>query len=116
MGKFKSTERKGFHITFENGLTVSVQWGAGNYCDNRESWDFSHMKDMESSTAEVAVWSNGNGRWLNANNFLSEEDADWCDDVVGWLTPAQVVDLLVRVKDYPADKIGELKRAYMEQE
>ena len=34
MKKFVSTMRKGFRITFENGLTVSVQWGAGNYCDN----------------------------------------------------------------------------------
>ena len=32
--KFVSTMRKGFHMTFENGLTISVQWGAGNYCDN----------------------------------------------------------------------------------
>ena len=32
--KFNSTMRKGFHMTFANGLTASVQWGAGNYCDN----------------------------------------------------------------------------------
>lgn len=30
MKKFVSTMRKGFHITFENGLEASVQWGAGN--------------------------------------------------------------------------------------
>ena len=107
MGKFKSTDRKGSHITFENGLTVSVQWGGGNYCENHDNMDFSRTKDMESKNAEVAVWSNE--CWLNANNFLSDEDADWCDDVVGRLTPEQVVDLLVRVKNYPADKIGELK-------
>ena len=107
MGKFKSTDRKGFHMTFENGLTVSVQWGGGNYCENRDNMDFSCTKDMESKNAEIAVWSNK--CWLNANNFLSDEDADWCDDVVGWLTPEQVVDLLVRVKNYPADKIDELK-------
>ena len=29
MKKFVSTMRKGFHMTFENGLTVSVQWGGG---------------------------------------------------------------------------------------
>ena len=57
MGKFVSTMRKGFHITFENGLTASVQWGAGNYCDNHlpEDFDFSCSKDAESTTAEVAV-------------------------------------------------------------
>lgn len=48
-------------------------------------------------------------KFLNANNFLPEEDADWMDDVIGWLTPEQVVDLLSRVKDTPADKISELE-------
>lgn len=114
MKKFVSTMRKGFQMTFENGLTVSVQWGAGNYCDNRfpDDMDFSCSKDARSDTAEVAVMRNF--KFLNANNFLPEEDADWMDDVVGWLTPEQVVGLLERVKNYPADKIGELKPAYQE--
>lgn len=107
MGKFRSTERKGFQITFENGLTVSVQWGAGNYCENQYCGDFYHTKDEESRDAEVAVWSSE--RWLNANNFVSDEEAPWCNDVVGWLTPEQVVDLLMRVKNYPADKLDELR-------
>lgn len=106
MGQFKSTMRKGFHMTFENGLTVSVQWGLGNYCDNRNIMDFSFTKDMESSDAEVGVFHGE--RILNVNNFLSEKDACWHDDVAGYLTPEQVVDLLVRVKEYPADKIDEL--------
>ena len=114
MKKFVSTMRKGFRMTFENGLTVSVQWGAGNYCDNHvpDDMDFSCSKDAQSDTAEVAVMHNC--KFLNANNFLPEEDADWMDDVVGWLKPEQVVDLLKNVKDYPADKIGELKPAYQE--
>ena len=32
---FKITEGKGFSITFENDWQVSVQWGIGNYCSNR---------------------------------------------------------------------------------
>ena len=74
MKKFVSTMRKGFHMTFENGLTVSVQWGAGNYCDNHfpDDMDFSCSKDAQSDTAEVAVM---HGRkFLNANHFLPEED------------------------------------------
>jgi hypothetical protein len=34
MSNFKSTENKGFQMTFENGWTISVQFGYGNYCDN----------------------------------------------------------------------------------
>ena len=54
---FASTMRKGFHMTFANGLTASVQWGAGNYCDNHcpVDMDFTFSKDAESNTAEVAV-------------------------------------------------------------
>lgn len=109
MKKFVSTMRKGFHMTFENGLTVSVQWGAGNYCDNHfpDDMDFSCRKDAQSDTAEVAVM---HGRkFLNANHFLPEEETDWCDDVVGWLTPEQVVNLLVNVKNFPIDRIDELE-------
>lgn len=61
--KFNSIMRKGFHMTFANGLTASVQWGAGNYCDNHfpEDCDFSFSKDAHSDTAEVAVWNGKNG-------------------------------------------------------
>lgn len=31
---FSITSGKGFHLTFENGYTISVQWGPGNYGDN----------------------------------------------------------------------------------
>ena len=36
---FMSTDRKGFHMIFSNGLTASVQWGFGNYCDNYHNAD-----------------------------------------------------------------------------
>jgi hypothetical protein len=35
---FKITLGKGIHMTFANGWTVSIQWGIGNYCDNR--WNY----------------------------------------------------------------------------
>lgn len=31
---FKITSGKGFHITFDNGYTVSVQFGPYSYCDH----------------------------------------------------------------------------------
>lgn len=108
MKKFVSTKRKGFYMTFENGLTVSVQWGAGNYCDNHfpEDMDFSCSKDARSDTAEVAVIQGS--KFLNANHFLNPEDADWTDSVVGWLSPEQVADLLVSVKNCTAEEIDEI--------
>lgn len=91
MSKFKSTMRKGFHMTFANGLTASVQWGAMNYCDNKEL-DFDLTSDAQSDTAEVAVFDD-NG-FVNLSEFLHINDS-----VCGWLTPDQVVDFLYAVKN-----------------
>lgn len=56
---FKITEGKGFHMTFANGWTVSVQWGQGNYCENRYK---EVTKNLKCSDAEVAAWDK-NGIW-----------------------------------------------------
>ena len=104
MGKFVSTMRKGFHITFENGLTASVQWGAGSYCDNPfpEDCDFSCSKDAMSTTAEVAVMR---GRdFLDARYFLPE-DCSSDGTVAGWLTPEQVLYFLNKVHEWRENNV-----------
>lgn len=103
----KSTMGKGFQMSFENGLTVSVQWGPGNYCKNHNA-QYEQiqgrlmMLDGECENAEVAVWRTDSGRWLRAGDFLGDDDA--MDDVLGWLSADQVVDLLVAVKNYDPSK------------
>ena len=99
MGKFVSTMRKGFRITFDNGLTASVQWGAGNYCDNHfpDDCDFSCSKDASSTTAEVAVIRGG--EFLDACDFLPENCSS-DGTVAGWLSPEQVVYFLNRVSEH----------------
>jgi hypothetical protein len=55
----KITSHKGFHITFKNGWTASVQFGPGNYCSNHDIWEFDAPKNAEvweSYDAEVAAW------------------------------------------------------------
>jgi len=34
---FNITHGKGFHVEFANGRRISVQWGAGNYGDNKDA-------------------------------------------------------------------------------
>ena len=59
MSMFRITQNKGFQMTFENGCTISVQFGYYNYCDNHnhpDGYDFSNRRTMvESSTAEIAI-------------------------------------------------------------
>jgi len=51
---FTSTINKGFQLTFKNNLTISVQFGEGNYCSRRNTPNTPHIQ--ESVTAEVMMW------------------------------------------------------------
>jgi len=79
---------KGFHYTFENGITVSVQFGAGNYCDNHSN-NFSDENDkehIECPNAEVAMW--------NETGWITSEYEDNSDEVLPSKTPKEVLDIL----------------------
>jgi hypothetical protein len=72
---FVSTDGKGFQMTFENGLTISVQWGKGNYCQNYFHEErASHCEGAQCDNAEVAVWDK-NGKWLDVVDFTNEGGA-----------------------------------------
>lgn len=104
--KFISTRRKGFHMTFENGLALSVQWGAGNYCDNYSDDDFSCTKDARSDTAEIAIIY-PDGEFLNPADFgIGDSDGM----VAGWLTSEQVADLMYRVKNTTVEQAAEYRK------
>ncbi len=89
MAGFKTCGNKGFHVTFKNGWTISVQFGGGNYCDN---YDFpigqeQEQYEMESSDAEVAYWG-PDGDMQDMQPFPSG------DTVAGRWTPDQVLALM----------------------
>jgi hypothetical protein len=85
---FNATNNQGFTMQFENGWTVSVQWGTGNYCANRtkqingEWW----QPAPASNTAEIAAWD------ADGNDFEFDHDA-----VAGWCTPEEVAAFLAMV-------------------
>ena len=65
----------GFQLTFANGLTISVMFHSGNYCEHRYSpWSIA-MDNIQnkgahkSKDAEIAIWENDSegkqGRWIN---------------------------------------------------
>lgn len=99
MAGFTSTQRKGFHMSFKNGLTVSVQFGAGNYCDNRWDTDFTRKKDAKSSDAEVAIWHKDHMKpqdWISANYFLTDSYGEGHGGVYGYVSPEEVAELLYK--------------------
>lgn len=89
----RKEEPKGIHITLANGWLVSVQWGYGNYCDNKVDGD-------PSPNAEVAAWDDKDG---SDRMFYK----DWPDtmnhDGSGMLcsvTPDQLIDVLNLVRTF----------------
>jgi hypothetical protein len=68
----------GFTMIFENGNTISVQFGQGNYCSNK-----GESKDT-SDTAEIAMW-NKEGDWYQIQPH--DEVKGYCnaDEVAKWI-------------------------------
>ncbi len=74
MGKFiyNTKPNKGFHLEFDNGYAISVQWGHMNYGSNR----FKEYPSNEAGTAEIMITdSQGNNQ-----------------EPIGWLTPNEVAE------------------------
>lgn len=84
---FKSTRNKGFHMTFKNGITISVQFGSSNYCErknmNAPIQEEMKMDIVESSNAEIAIWDSY-GKWFS---FGLDEVKGWVgvDEVATWI-------------------------------
>lgn len=85
----KITRHQGFHLTFKNGWTASVQWGPGTYTDHHNTDLYTGPKDnerWESSTAEVACWG-VDGKMANLGD----------DTVKGYLSADEVLTFLNEV-------------------
>jgi len=69
--------KAGFHMTFSNGNTISVQFGFGNYCENNRK------SECSSIDAEIAI-CNENNDWYD---FGSDTVKGYCnmDEVAKWI-------------------------------
>lgn len=91
---------KGFVMAFSSGLTISVQFGYGNYCENKnnaaqrnnERSLLAFLFDTKSQTAEIAIWETESGNWVTSN-FIDCHG----DNVIGYLSADQVATLIAKV-------------------
>ena len=101
------TDNKGFQLDLPNGVTVSVQWGPGNYCDSDVSnakWDAPKKaidgdEHWGSNTAECAAYVTGsNLSWVAVPGYTGPHGCDdedvFYDDVVGHLDVQGVLDFI----------------------
>jgi len=93
---FRANHNRGFQMEFKNGVTISVQFGTGNYCERRNInapiQSEMKMDRVESNTAEIAIWDK-EGTWFN---FGHDQVKGWVDvdEVARWITVcSEVVDI-----------------------
>lgn len=69
MAQMKITDGKGVHFTFDNGLTLSIQIGRGNYSDNYDhQYDITAKSPLPPSrTAELGLWG-ADGEWFSLDS------------------------------------------------
>ena len=93
---FNITQGKGFFIEFENGYGISVQFGWGNYCANKETTTFPKDFVAEqvrcgqkgSVDAEIAVLDPEGHLVGQALGIFKD------DDVEGWVSPERVLEVM----------------------
>lgn len=80
-----SVGQKGFRIVFDNGWTISVQWGPGNYCKNRVTGIYIDSDDYpECKDAEVGIW-------------YGEQSPHTEMEIHGWQSPKEVAGHIMQV-------------------
>mgnify|MGYP001171803639 CR=1 FL=1 len=101
------TEGKGFHLDLPNGVTVSVQFGPGNYADsdvrnkpyNAPQMAAANFDHWGSNLAECAAYLTGTSlEWVAVPGFtgpIGDEDVEtFYDDVSGYMTIQDVLDFI----------------------
>ena len=93
--KFRSQERPGFQMTFDNGWTISVQWHTGAYCERKQVLVgyAEDKKPAESATAEIAMWDK-HGNWYTFEH----------DTVLGYQTPDEVAEWIEITRSLKEDE------------
>jgi len=127
-------DNKGFQLDLPNGITVSVQWGPGNYCDpDVSNAGFNAPKEAidgddhwGSNTAECAAYlTDGDGlQWVAVPGFtgpIGDDDSDtFYDDVVGHLDVQGVLDFINLASQLDATKnpvsLGNKMMDYLEKQ
>lgn len=93
--RFAITSGQGFQITFQNGWMLSVQFGAGHYCDRRTKTDIvkpGAREVWDSPDAECAIRSSSGAlvEW-------PKEFGGTGDTIRGWVTPNELVPVVLWV-------------------
>lgn len=94
MMKMKITHGKGIHLKFDNGVTLSIQIGGGNYCDNYGEPIGGDSDLPASRNAEIAVWGRG-GKMVE----LKRPDEEFADTVDGRIPVLEIFSWVDKIEN-----------------
>ena len=115
MNGFKVTGGKGFHLTFENGVTISTQFGGGNYCDNHDypivemPYSTEGQIKLEAKTpvcpnAEIMIWLEGSESITQeiVKKVLGEDAGE--DTVAGYIGIDDWTKIIAYLREYKPER------------
>ena len=88
-------EATGITMTFDNGNTISIQWGMGNYSSTRTV----KKPTPKCISAEVAIWDE-NDEWAR----IDETEGI----VKGWVEPDEIAKLIFITSTNPISEINSI--------
>lgn len=90
---YRENDVRGMHVTFPNGMTLSVQWNYGNY-SNVGRYGY----EGPNPTFETAAWYPANLHlpWFNPYENRPVNDSD-CDSVQAYQSVAEVMKTALTV-------------------
>ncbi|PHE64354.1 hypothetical protein COF68_05800 [Bacillus toyonensis] len=98
----RATDNKGFVLTFENGVTISVQFGYNNYCEVRDverNFGDSMLTPIhESKTAEILI-ETSDGKIIT-DEFARKFGLDSDGQYLGWINSDDVARAIFWAKTY----------------
>ena len=102
---FEVYDNQGFKITSANGITVSVQFGRANYCDNNHVTiaDTDAFRGYRCDNVELAIWTRDR-KWIT-NEFAGKDYAEGAYDVEGYCKPERIAAAIVWAQTYKPDKV-----------
>ena len=104
---FTSTLNHGFQMEFKNKIIISVQFGAGNYCERKNAPFIGDMDSplIRSNDAEIAIWDK-EGKWFDFGDDEVKGNVD-TDEVAKWIelcSSVKDIDDLKMLSKFPNNK------------
>ena len=128
---------RGFHLKFPNGVTLSTQFGPGNYGDNyKADFDEKPKNGYQSTKAEIAIWTDEiithivfdeerkSDRWITHllpgkfkvdRPYMIDDESNWepgkffCS-IGGWIKFEDWLEIFDWCKNLDVNTINELER------